>query len=1024
MSIACLIAAILIVLSALVRGSRMSRRVLLGIALLLPPIGLLVSGTVGDRRARDRIDVQFVGMRLPASRILPCGASTPLGERGIWIGGGTRRAGDRSPDVVALPGYRPRLIELCRETASKDGSVSSAIVVRAVSEGKTISGRRLIDADGPDTQRVVLSGPDHANDPVAECLIRNGQVTRVDDVTKAIWSTRRKELASRGDRGIRGWLRDHSPFSGLGELNVYCADLTTAVPVPCGNSLAANTPTVMMWGKLGISGKSWSMIAPRDAEWCACDRSASEPVSREIRIDPPGLDARETWGAWRRTAARVTIRMINRRSTASIADQTTIVPAGASLAPPAFWLGREYVLRVGTSGSDLILMLEEPSVQLRLDDLFGGSGTPVLPDGVFDVTFDAPQSDELLVADLAASADHLLPKPAFASLHARVTIPESGDEITVAAGGRAPQRLSFGEVFTLPVREAEATRPMLVIRRVQPPLTTYVLPFLAALLLLFGLFVESNWTGEVERYWLVIAALSALLQFRFALATRDLVNGWSTDSAVRVWIQDGAWLLAAPALLVALVWILRRRSGTRVTTQVVESTPAVSMTSGDPVIAATPRRWASAPAPAKTTRKPRFVRLRATARRFVEEWPAPLLWILPMIACALLWAIVSPRTNGERLEMVASLGKTALAMAAATSIAWWLYRRASKAAAAGPRLLARALIFGGIYVAIRLLSYFLGSQEQVFGMRVDVLSLPAAAALLAAFTHYDALRGQRWRAIALAILWIACFGLVAVFHNDFGLLWLGAMAIALALPATFQDSKWAWACAVLVFAAAFLAPGLAPESFRNAWRALRQNHQTIATKETAIELEDDLQVARERDYYRLLDANHPQLVESIPSQLAREVVIERERVRYQSMGGAWRHSFRAEQAESSPWTGAGFLRGRSTSGDPTFVRAARSDYVYPTYVRAEFGSLGLIAIIALYVSLFAAATASLDGFTPSRLAIWSSAIGVGTALFMIGGTARLFPFSGKWPLFLSFASSSDIALGIALLALTCVEEEA
>ena len=1003
----------------------MSRRILLALALLAPPVGLLISGMTGEGRSRDRIDVQFVGMRVPVARLLPCGQSTPLSEGGVWIGGGARRTDDLTPDVLAVPGYRPRLIELCRDQPAAGAAVSSIIVMRAVEEGKSIIAQQLIEADGADTQRVVLTGPGQDSAPKAECLRRNNnQITRIDAITDDLWAARKRELASRTERGVRGWLRDHSPFGGLGEPSVYCADLTTATPARCRDPLTSGAPTAMLWADRRITGmKTWSIVPPRDAQWCACDGSSSRSAVQAIRMDPAALDARETWGAWRRAAAPVTFRMINRRTVASVADQSVVVPAD-SVAPPAFWLGREYVLRIGTSGSDLILMFEEPSVQLRLDDLFGGATRHVLPDGVFDVTFGAPKGDELLVADLAAPADRLLPKPAFADLHARVSITEKGDDLTVAAGGHAPQKLSFGDIFTVPVRNADAPKPMLVIRRVSAPQTTYAIPLLAALLLVIGLYAESNIRGDVERYWLVIPAMSALLQYRFALATRDLVNGWSTDAAVRVWIQDGAWLLAGPALLVAVVWLLRRVGRPRASAQ--PPTPSrlpAKATAPTPVIAPAKRRWATTSAPAPATRNPRFARVRAMFRRISGNVPAPLLWIAPLTACALVWTIVGPRINAERVDTLSSLFKTSLAIVVATWAAWWIYRASKSERAAGLHTLGRAFLFAAMYIVARFFSYAAGSQEQVFGMRVDVLSLPAAAALLAAFTHYGGFSRQRWRAGALMILTISCFGVVALFHNDFGLLWLGAMAVALALPATFSGSRWAWGMAAVVFFIAFVAPGLAPEPFRNAWRALRQNQQTVTSGATTVEFEDKLQVARERDYYRLLDANHPELVEAIPSQLAREVVIERERVRYQSMDGALRHAFRGEQVKASPWLGAGFLHGRSTSGDPTFVRAARSDYVYPTYVRAEFGTLGLFAIIALYVALFAAATASLDGSTPSALALWSAAIGVGTAFFMIGGSARLFPFSGKWPLFLSFASSSDIALGLVLCALSCLEED-
>ena len=82
--------------------------------------------------------------------------------------------------------------------------------------------------------------------------------------------------------------------------------------------------------------------------------------------------------------------------------------------------------------------------------------------------------------------------------------------------------------------------------------------------------------------------------------------------------------------------------------------------------------------------------------------------------------------------------------------------------------------------------------------------------------------------------------------------------------------------------------------------------------------------------------------------------MERERVRYQSLEGAWRESFRSDPSvrSRSTFSGAGFLRSRPVVGDPTFVRAARSDYVFPTYLRAEFGTAGALSVLIVYAALF------------------------------------------------------------------------
>jgi hypothetical protein len=333
-----------------------------------------------------------------------------------------------------------------------------------------------------------------------------------------------------------------------------------------------------------------------------------------------------------------------------------------------------------------------------------------------------------------------------------------------------------------------------------------------------------------------------------------------------------------------------------------------------------------------------------------------------------------------------------------------------------------ALACGGLLLIVRGGAMLVGVQEQLFSVRLDVLFLPAVAAGFALLSR-DQGRHELQRLGALILYFaLALFG-VGYAVNDLGLLWVGAMAIVLAVPFVSARPLTAALLAILLFFGAFLSPKFASRPFLWALGAFGGTTLINESRPDELAFRDELQVQRDRDHYRMLDTVQSELVEEIPSQLAREVVLDRERVRYQATSGAWRAGFRETATPGNDMTGAGYLRAKPIIGQGTFRDAARSDYVYPLYVRSEFGWAGLLALAALYMTMF---VASLFGNgparRPSRLAVWSLALAAGTALFMIGGTSALFPFSGKWPLFLAFASESDLALGLALLLLGTTEE--
>lgn len=1038
LSIAVLLTALLVIAGRFYSRDEggVSRRVI-WIATALPAIGMATTAFLGRSADRERIDVQFVGYRIPMQRVQKCGAPARniAGSGGVWIGGGQRWPYDLRPDVISLPGYRGHLAEVCADPKSDD------LVVRQIRPGESWyqlpSGRHwdLQRTNDVDTQLLAIrSAADRIERgcirwSAAASAVRTVQVSSIIDFAKRERKAAVRAAPSRGLREallkrFRGWPED-------GE--VACVDISSGTPAKCASDLLSTKAPVFAWPtERKIEGR-WDLLMPEGATWNDCAGGNEVGLDQATPIDPARVSSSTSWSAWKKSAAKVTLRMITRRTVGGVADQSVPIST-AAFEPLPLRLGTRHELGFVQLGDDLIVINEDPSVQLRMTDLYGGPALEV-KEGEFDLTFSSPPGEELLVVDLSSRADHLAPKTIFERLQARVTIPQQGDELSIMPLGRSAEKRRFNEVFALEgSRDPMPVRPLLLIRRVGPPAMTFVLPLFGALLLISATLLDRSADPLLPTRWLLAPLLLAFLDLRFALSTRWLLNEYSSAEALRNWIVNGAYLLLGVPLVMLTAALLHRAKANVVGAQSAKdlyTLPTSSASSARTTWSSGLKRLA-----------PRFI------ARLQERDVLPLMqWICVAAASTIVWVFFAGGERPDTMAVFRKLAPTLAVGALAATLGWLAFRlvrwlaelgrtnqnafgfassRRSKWARTLAPLGLRALLIGGVFFGLRFLTYFLGAQEQLPGnIRVDVFSLPITAGLLAAFTRPgDSGRAAWERFLSLGVLFLVLFGLVGGAMNDFGLVWVGGMAVVLALPAAMGERYYAYIASVAVLFLIFLSPNILPSPFRDAMRFVMGNQQEIGTEPNVVRFTDHLQVSRDRDYYRLIDANQPDVVTAIPSQIAREVVVERERVLYQSLDGAWREPFRSDPSSRSEWTGAGFLRGRAVVGDPAFTRAARSDYVFPTYLRAELGSLGLLGALALYVAVFVfGALGTVDRMRAGLVALWSVAIAAGSGLFMLGGTTGLFPFSGKWPLLFSFASNSDVALGFALLALAIVEKD-
>jgi hypothetical protein len=1025
MSILLLLTAVLMILARLrASGGRVPRR-LVQFALALPPLAIIAAGLLSWSLDRTRVNVQFVGYRIPQTQVRPCSrpanALEPRGG-GVWIGGGRRWPSDPALDWISLPGYRGRLVEIC------NGAQPGTIGLRAAAPGHQFGFSTtpvIVRTNDIDTQLVQLR--DAADSTRRECVLVGGQTVPLSAFIDFAIDGQATDEKTKSGRGVRTRLLEAlRPFASGNE--VFCVDASTPSPQRCHADLSNTAAPMFLWREGSGLKRRWNVLPPKGVDWCACDGTNARGVTQDVELQAAELPSSGTWEEWKRTARSVRVRMLTRRSVGGVADQSVPLPLDRfDLAP--LRLGTAYDFRLGRlAGKSLIVISEEPSVQLRMADLYGPAEAQ-LEDGVFDLLFGTPVGDEVLSIDLSSRADHLLPKEIFENVRARVSVPLDGDHFSIGVVGRPPEKHAFGEVFSLATGRPSNVSPLLVVQRVTPPLATFLLPLLASILLIVLCSLEKRGDPMVSVQWVLVPIVTALLVIRFALSTRLLLDDYASLEALHVWIENGAWLFLAPLLVMAAPVLLQRGGK-----------------------AARVSRTAGLYEDDDTIRTPGVTRMQRAAaawwKNLTSRDNAPVTeWAVVAVLCTLTWIAVSAGSIRSAADAAVKIFATAAIAVFAAALAWIVATLLEKRTAfettathdlfdtkpkkrwpvALQSLPLKAALAGLAYIFVRAaMTLPFGSQEQLPGnIRVDVLSLPLAAALLAAFTRpNETNKSQRRRFASILILYALCFAAVAAAFNDFGLLFLGAMALCLALPAACGDRFYTYLFSAAILVAGFVSPIFAPKLFREVMRFFwDRNQEVVAAAGNPIEFKDDLQVARSRDYYRLLDGNRPEDVEAIPSQLAREVVVERERVRYQSLDGAWRESFRTSSGTRSPWFGAGFLRGRPIIGDPTFRRAAQSDYVYPAYLRAEFGTLGILAALGLYVALFVVGAFPAIDRGRATLGLWASAIGVGTALFMLGGTARLFPFSGKWPLLLSFGSDSDAALAFALLMLVAVERD-
>jgi len=984
-----LAAAAVLFLTAIILRQRVEAVFGIAVALILVVAGSSVS-LLTRAAERTRIDAHYLGARIPAAAVRDCAVPATARDRdGIWIGAGPRWDGDTAADAVHVPGYRGHLVEICKASGTLD-----EVRLRTVDGGMTFDDAgKLVPSTDLETQRVIM-GPRGNEETVigpvfgksGSCLSTATKSVTVDAILANITTNWDRARHARRYSGRREqFLSTHAPFPPEG--HAFCVDVRGTSPAPCTKFDAA--ASVFVWRR----GLEWHGLPPAGGAWCDC-KVATPPA--ELAVKPAVWIAGHPFPA---NTPSIALRMIIHRTAGTLADASVQVPAG-SYSPAGFRVGAQRVVRFARLGNDLLVMPEEPSVQLRIDDLYGRQ-VRGLPPGKLQLVFDESEARLPLVLNLGAVVDHLPPKPMFAAVAADLTIPQSGDQYIVVGNDGTPKSAGFGEVVDLPSSRPDDIRPLIVLSRIDVPFGTNALPVAAAVLFIVAL-IGSWFRGGATARWTLAAVLLVLLDIRFFLSVRGAANAPWSNEMTRSWVVCGFYLLVLPPLLMVL---------------------------------ARARRW----------RKSRSGRLRVAVE---------IYWFIAALFCAIAWvygagsgwkAVVRQLRNefgAMTIAVALSLGALFLAgrskgffgrlyhglQSIIVRAACWagrFFRKRLVTPDSDESPIGVALVFGVFLVLLRLGMMSLGLQESIFGARADVFFIPIGAAVAAAITRMTPREaGDFRRLVGLAIFLLLAFPVVGGITNDFGLAWVGAMATVLVLPLiAWRRVKLATWLSAGVLIVAFLLPRLFPAKFAAAlWRT--REEPTAIGPNNDVTFPDVLLVNQDRDYYRMLHAVYPKGVEEIPSQIARQVVVDHERVRYQSLNGAWRESFRADERPRSPITGAGLLRAKPIVGEPSFTDASRSDYVYPLYVRAEFGTIGIVALIVLYGAMFLAPPHGVIGDrVDAPVAIWSLGLAAGTALFMLGGTASVFPFSGKWCLFMAFASGSDIALGASLFALAMIAKE-
>lgn len=987
----------------------------------LPSVGILLSLLVGSQDARRRLDVQFLGYRLPVDALMDCARPTPRAMRppvGFWIGGGGSRD-DPSPDALVAPGYRRQMIELCRDGAASHIELIARVVDPGLDVGAGASAGAaqrvpaLSTLSRPHTQRVVL-------EPLEPARLRAERWPVQGPIPNSIHSTRATDVeqwartAWQNDRAralehLSWWRQARGLFhSGPVGDSVLCFDPAQA-DGRCRANLAGSPDSVFLWRRgLKRSG--------------ALDGLASrpDPGAIEVAFAPPVVAPGTALGpSFIETLPGFSARMIIGRIRGRGADRY-LVPANSAF-PEPFALGQELRVRVANSREGLLLLAEEPSVQLRADDLFGGGSG--LPEGQFNLCFGTVEGEALLAIDLASRADHHREKPPFAGPCWTIEVSTAGDRVTVRSAQAAVTTWRTGEVVGLkaPGGSFLGFEALVTVRQVEAPAGLLAVPFAAAVLLSLGL-VRAARQGALGYEWDLAGVVACLLIFRLAITARYLADEASSWSHMQAWLGAGAHVLLVPALVASLAAPTppvagRRRVWTWITAmrpQLVAGAIAASFTWLIVGIVVTPQEL------------PKHIAALLVERNdLVAPFVAILSALLPVLVFAGLRRIMRGRQAGQ-----ASGFPPPLRPLGGSSFSGGRHRGAPSTrrgrlrnllCTLGSRLrgpggvhVAISAFVGALFLALRVLLSLFGYGESFGDIKIDVFHLPIAAACFAALGAYAP---GFWSGLwGFAMFLGLAFVLPGLFLSDAGLAWVGLMGFVLAFPFCEATRKHPWramAWCFLVGTIAFFLPQ---------WRPVLKLVEALS--ETRLEesappvvVPDPLLVNLSRDKYRLIDSLAPEFLDEIPSELAREVIEERQKVRYLALNGAWREGLRRNAAFDSVLHGAGMLQASPVVGDRIFRTAARWDYVFPVYVRSEFGTIGILGVLAAYTALLVWGTVAAGRRDDSGIALFSLALLAGCGLFMIGGTHRIFPFSGKWTPFMAIGSPSELALSLSCILL-------
>ncbi len=992
-----------------------TRQWLLVLLVILPPIGVVFSLLGGSEQRRERVSVSFLGYSIPWANLRSCSLPPdPLARTGVWIGGGDKRQGDIAVDTVALPGYRSHLVELCAVESSKTLSLQA----RVAGEGLEFKGSAghdgLKPSGGVHTQRVVLRSSatnENAGDASNLCLALPGGVTiSKPDLVKSVqsaWESDRRNAPMTWRRRLRETLH-HLPSDEGRE--VFCMD--SSGKRPCQDPLKDSRTATFVWLQKSspLQGAKWSVLPAVGAEWRACPNGPSKETPT-VQIAPSVLGAAD-WldETTKGRLPRFSLQMISRRTIGGTADQAVPISV-SSMSPSGFHLGPSREFRLATSGSRLFILFDEPVSQIRYDDLFG-KGELRAPEGEFTLAFGAPDFGELLAADLSAEADGYTPKPLLEGWKAAIRISSrSSQDYVITAPGVSPESHQFGEIISVPtpfsVKSTDATAPLVLIQRMGTPAGVALVPSLAAIVLLVGIAILMRSLPASSVAWDLSILGVLLLDFRFLLTTRLWMDAPSSAADTQRWLTAGCYpILFAPLIFlggsVISQWLTKRdfrRSGSTAfssSSRFPQGT-LLGLLTWSGIAVACSLAWL----------------LAGTALTFTDLLRNATTTILDLaqqivlVMCAGLAAVAG-------LELVRASGGNRDAGALNTSPLPGGSRRLTGTL----RLIGACIACGLLLPGFRLVFFILGWQESLpFGIKMDVLYLPLAAGVIAGVGSALSVIGEGLRFFTISFILLLAFAVAGFFLSDLGLLWVGGMAFVLVLAFEFRRLHpiAAAGLSLCIFLVLFLSPKVFPRPFL----FFLQQESSSALREAKTLYPDPLQVRRDRDHYRMMDAVAAEEVRLIPAQLAREVTVERFRIRYQALTGAWREGLRSDQAYGSSWNGAGLLQARPVVGERVFREAARSDYVYQLYVRAEHGTAGLLSLLCIYVTIM---LVPLLGHRPSAsasssLAVWALGIVVGSALFMLGGTHGIFPFSGKWTFFMALGSRSDFCLSAALLML-------